>query len=358
MKSLEFGNVRFTSEEAQTEAQKIAFGPIMFQAACALYDLGILKSIAENRIDGIDEKGLADKLNLSEYGVTVLIEAGMAMRMIFKEEGELILTKLGHTMLSDEMTDVNMKWGQHVTYQPARFLKESIEKAEPAGLHIFGNWPTIYPGISKLPGKSKTSWFEFDHYYSDEAFPELMEIVFRNRPKTIFDVGGNTGKFSVKCAEHHPEVKITLVDLPEQVAIANENIKEHGLQNRIGFHAMNVLDPDANFPTPGPDIIWMSQFLDCFSKDQIVSILKKATKVMKPSSRLYILEILWDKQRYEGSAYSVIGTSLYFTCLANGNSKMYHSKEMESVISKAGLEIEEHVYDIAKCHTLLICKLP
>ena len=357
MKSIEFPNKRFTAEEAQTEAQKIAFGPIMFQATCALRDLGVLKAIVENRIEGIDETGIVEKLGLSEYAATLLVEAGLAMRLICRREGELILTKLGHTILNDPMTNVNMNWGQHVTYQAAHFLQESLQTGEPEGLRVFGDWPTIYPGLSSLPEKAKQSWFEFDHYYSDEAFPELMKIVFKNNPETIFDVGGNTGKFSLKCADYNKDVKITIVDLPEQTAVAMENIRAQNLENRIACHAMNVLDENAPLPQPSPDIIWMSQFLDCFSKEQIVKILTKAKTAMSEHSQLYILEIYWDKQKYAGSAYSVIGTSLYFTCLANGCSKMYHSEEMEKMVAEAGLEIEERVYEIATCHTLFICRV-
>ena len=39
------------------------------------------------------------------------------------------------------------------------------------------------------------------------------------------------------------------------------------------------------------DAVWMSQFLDCFSEEQIVSILRRAAKVMDSGSRLYIMAV-------------------------------------------------------------------
>ncbi len=44
---------------------------------------------------------------------------------------------------------------------------------------------------------------------------------------------------------------------------------------RIDFHAINLLDTTQKIPQ-GADVIWMSQFLDCFSKEQIVAILENA----------------------------------------------------------------------------------
>lgn len=50
-------------------------------------------------------------------------------------------------------------------------------------------------------------------------------------------------------------------------------------------------------------------------------------------------------------------TSLYFTAMANGNSKMYHSDDMISIINKAGLEIETIHDGLGQGHSILVCKL-
>ena len=47
-------------------------------------------------------------------------------------------------------------------------------------------------------------------------------------------------------------------------------------------------------------------------------------------------------------------TSLYFTCLANGNSRMYSSREMERMVAAAGLELQRTVPDLGICQCLMI----
>ncbi|HSA14129.1 MAG TPA: SAM-dependent methyltransferase, partial [Spirochaetota bacterium] len=54
--------------------------------------------------------------------------------------------------------------------------------------------------------------------------------------------------------------------------------------------------------------------------------------------------------------YCVIGTSLYFTAMANGNSKMYHSKDMMRCLREAGLTVEEDIDNIGISHTLFACR--
>jgi hypothetical protein len=100
----------------------------------------------------------------------------------------------------------------------------------------------------------------------------------------------------------------------------------------------------------------MSQFLDCFSKEEVLSILNRTVDAMNTDTALYILELFWDRQKYEASSYSLNATSLYFTCIANGNSRMYHSTDFIEIIKAAGLSIESITDDLGISHTLLKCK--
>lgn len=48
---------------------------------------------------------------------------------------------------------------------------------------------------------------------------------------------------------------------------------------RIHGYGANLLNPEVPFPT-GFDAIWMSQFLDCFSEEEVTSILTRAARSM------------------------------------------------------------------------------
>jgi hypothetical protein len=276
----------FTTEkkraiEAQHEAQKIAFGPVVFQAVRCLRDLGILEMVAQSGTAGVSLEEVYTKQNLTEYGARVLLEAGLGIGVVKINDDKYTLTKTGHFILYDEMTQVNFDFTHDICYLGMFDLKEAILEGKPAGLKVLGPWNTIYEGLSKLEGQLKKSWFEFDHYYSDKAFPEVLPLIFKHKPKRLFDVGGNTGKFSLKCVKHDPDVKVTIVDLPGQWGMAEENIKKEGYLDRIDGYPINLLDESQSLPK-GADAVWMSQFLDCFSEDEIVSILKRAAEALTP----------------------------------------------------------------------------
>jgi len=353
--SFTYGSDDKSALQAKYDAQKIAFGPVMFQAAKALRDLGILEYLMKNRKKGSLLEQIASDLGLTVYGVKVLLEAGLSLDMVMVEHDRWSLTKTGYFIQSDDLTRVNMDFTNDVNYLGFFHLQEAVKNGKPEGLKVFGQWDTVYEALAELPEDARKSWFAFDHYYSDYAFPEVMPLIFKDHPKRILDVGGNTGKFSLFCTDFDPGVQMTILDLPGQVNEARKNIKAKGKEDRINAIAANLLDPQVPFPK-GYDAIWMSQFLDCFSQKEILSLLRRSVEALDEKGVLYILETYWDKQKYEASTYSLHATSLYFTAMANGNSQMYHSRDMERLVEKSGLFIDELFENVGVSHTLFKCR--
>lgn len=343
-----------SAAQAQYEAQKIAFAPIIFQTAKVLRDSGILKILEENNT-GLSIDTIAEKLSMTPYAVTVLLESGLSAGVVSKKEGLFYPTKIGYFLLNDQMTKVNMDFNHYVNYLGLYELDEAIAEGRPAGLKNFGEWETIYPGISSLPDEAKKAWFGFDHFYSDSAFKGALEILEKESPKRLLDIGGNTGRFSLLCAEKLPACHITIVDLPQQVAMAKEAIADAGMSERIDMFPANMLDSQTVLPA-GYDAAWMSQFLDCFSLDDVAMILSKVAASIKEVGKIYILEPMWDRQKYETSAYCLINTSPYFTALANGKSKMFNFDELTGCIQAAGLRISTVYDNIGFCHSLVVCE--
>ena len=237
-------------------------------------------------------------------------------------------------------------------------LEEALKEGKPSGLKVFGEWPTIYEGLSSLPEQVQKSWFGFDHFYSDESFAAALKIIFDGEKKVrrLLDVGGNTGRWAMQCVGYNKDVEVTIMDLPQQLEMMRAQTAGKDGADRIHGYGCNLLDESVKFPTPAFDVIWMSQFLDCFSEEEVTSICRRAAESMNEDSRLYIMETFWDRQKYETAAYCLTLTSIYFTALANGNSKMYHSDDMERCVNNAGLEVEKIVDGLGLGHSIMICK--
>lgn len=339
--------------DAIQEAQKIAFAPFVFQAMVSLRKLGVFELIFENRKKGgITIKAMADNLEISEYGIGVLLEIAESSDIVTTNEiGQFQLTTTGYFLAFNETVNVNINFTNEVCYKGLFHLDEAIKSGKPEGLKELGNWKTIYEGLSQLSPLQKKSWFEFDHHYSDDIFNEALKIVFKKERKSIMDIGANTGKFTVQCCKKNDTVNMTMVDLPGQLNVALKNAEKEGFQDRVKGYPIDWLSDNTKLPK-GADTFWLCQFLDCFSKDEILKVLKTCVDVMDDMAELIIVETFTDRQRFDNAKFILEATSLYFTALANGNSKMYKASEFIEIANEAGLKLNEDIA-LGEYHTML-----
>ena len=350
MKKFKRKNNNHSIITALTEAQKLVFAPMAFQALAAMIDLGILEFVDKSPVTEVE---IIEKLNLDEYIVRTLLKIGLLNNLVFEKDKLYSLTQMGKVFLYDEMTRVNFNYVKEICYLGASELTKSFRTKRPEGLHKFvGDYPTIYPAITKLPEKMKQNWYGFDHFYSDNCFETVYQIITK-KYKYIYDIGANTGEFEKLCLKHDENIDIAMFDLDENI----QKIKDDDELKKCKVYSLNVLDEKPNYPFMKNCAVLLSQFLDCFSKDSIKKILTDIKNNIDDNSAIYILEPYTDKQKFEAAEYSLCHSSLYFTCMANGVSKFYTFGEMKELIEDCGFDIAECTDGIGSySYTLLECR--
>ncbi|MGN1232474.1 MAG: methyltransferase [Candidatus Cryptobacteroides sp.] len=352
-----YKGVKISALEAQRAAHAIAFAPIVFQVSRLMVKYGIFRMLIEaGRKDpqGLTAQEIADRSGVSLYGVKVLLESSLTAGTVYYNDGRYTISKIGWFLENDAMVKADIDFNHYVNYKGMYHLDEAIEEGRPAGLRELGEWPTIYEGLSSLEPDVQAAWFGFDHFYSDNSFEQALPSVFASSPASILDIGGNTGRFALKCVEENDNVRVTVMDLPQQIGLLMDNIKNHPASGRISGHPGNLLDESTVIPG-GFDVVWMSQFLDCFSEEQVLSILKRVSATLKTGARVFIMENLWDRQRFDTASFDLAQTSVYFTAMANGNSKLFFTPDLESLIGSSGLKIVSMQDSLGFGHTLIEC---
>ena len=318
-----FSKEPYNAQQAQEMAHLYSWGPVIFQVSRLMIRYGILELLNEHR-DGLTQHEIAQATGLSEYAAKCLLEASLTTHIVLidPQTDKYRLAKTGWFLLRDAMIRADIDFNHDVNYEGWFVLDQALEQGRPAGLKHFGDWPTIYEGLSSLPPEVQKSWFGFDHYYSDHSFDEALEIISRQKSAIshqihLLDVGGNTGRFAMRCVGYSDRMEVTICDLPQQIGLMQQATAGQAGAERIRGVGMNLLDEHSTFPTDQRyDVIWMSQFL-----------------------------------------MSLTMTSLYFTALANGNSKMYNTDDMTRLIHEAGLEIETIHDRIGNGgHSIIVCR--
>lgn len=344
--------------QAFEKAQSIAFAPFVFQAVAAAKDCGLLQALGESD-SPLPVSALAQKVALSEYAVTVLCDILESSEVIERDENHAYrLSRVGECLIYDQMTEVNFDFSNLVNYAPLKHTLKALQSGKPAGLKEYDEtWTTIYPHLKDLPQKSRRAWFAFDHFHSDSAYQAALNILKDRQVRYFVDIGGNTGRFTKKALATWQDSRACIVDLPEQIGLMRQNTNLKSLQNRIDTVPINWLDPDAQpLIKEKVDLIWMSQFLDCFSRAEAVSILKRVKNLTRQNgATVAILEPLVDHQRNRAATLSIACSSLYFSCLANGNSKFFSSEELKGIIDESGLTIKSISEPIGVGHSLYLC---
>lgn len=347
-----FAPERQSAFEARFEAQKIAFGPVVFQCVRYAWKRGLLQAVADAGETGLSVDELAAGGRWSAYVVKVVLESCLSAGVVYLSEGRYVLGKAGFVVLTDPITQVNIDFNHDVCYQALFDLERALDAEQPLGLKVFGAWPTLYQGLPELPEPARTSWLAFDHLYSDTSFPAVMPDVFATAPRRVMDIGANTGKFSLAALAANREVQLHLVDLPGQLAMADRALQEAGLRERASLHPTDLLDEGAALPA-GMDVVWMSQFLSCFPEAAIAGIFRRVAAALAPQGQVLVMDTFWDRQRYDIAAYCLINTSPYFNVLASGNSKVYESEDYIRLARAAGLALLTARDGIGYCHSLL-----
>lgn len=341
--------------EAISKAQYLACAPILFQTVYTLRKHNILSRLDKAK-DGLSLEDLCSKSDLNCYALEVLLEMAESGEIVkIDSEKRYSLTKIGYFLENDNMTRINFDFTKHVCYRAFDRLDESLTQHKPCGLSEFNkNWETIYPHLSELPDEAKKAWFSWDHLYSQTSFiPAIEKIAELFNPKVVYDVGGNTGKFAIECCRHLKDTKVTILDLPSQIKMAQENIDNNGMTDRVDFMAVDMLsNPEL---MGAADIWWMSQFLDCFAPEHIHNILSSIRKVIKDGAHVCILEPIADRQKFDAAKLSINAGSLYFSAIANGYSRFFTTAMLTELIEDAGFKVDSIEDNLGISNSMFIC---
>lgn len=61
----------------------------------------------------------------------------------------------------------------------------------------------------------------------------FLDVIDLSGRRSLLDIGGGPGTYSILACQHYPQLKATVFDLPETIAIAQNVIAQHGMADRI-----------------------------------------------------------------------------------------------------------------------------
>ena len=275
-----------------------------FYDSCMLFtasDLGVFAQLA--RLGAADAPTMADALKLDARGARLLLDGCVALGLLEKEgdsyrnsaETALFLVPGAPGDLSGAIRynrDVYPAWGQ---------LSALVRSGRPV------EKPECHLGQD--PERTRTFVLSM-HYRALAMGRAVLGELELSGAARVLDVGGGPGTYSVLMALAHPDLRCTVLDLPEVVAVARELIAQQGYAGRVETLAGDYRSCD--FPT-GNDAVNFFGMFHQESPESIRSLLKKAYDSLNPGGRVHVMDMMTDSSHTQPKFSALFAVNMALT---------------------------------------------
>ncbi len=169
---------------------------------------------------------------------------------------------------------------------------------------------------------------------AEGAISTLSDSKCMEGAKTLLDVGGGDGTIGCALATRHPNLQVTVFNLPASAYIARRIIGEKGMTDRVEVYEGDFLAED--LPS-GFDRVMFSRVLTDWAPDVCRELLKKAAAALAPGGRLIINEAL-----LEGNRDYALSWEFRYIFYDTFGRFVYKSLPFyEEILSDAGLRLDK-----------------
>lgn len=150
--------------------------------------------------------------------------------------------------------------------------------------------------------------------------------------RTMLDIGGSHGYFSVALCRRYPELRAVVLDLPQAVEHAAPLVGAEGMGERVTLRAGDALSDDLG--TDAFDLILIFSLVHHFDDATNRSLVARAARALRPGGLLVIGDLLRPASPQKGSALDTF-YDLYFALTSR--SGLWSFEEMADWQRAAGL---------------------
>jgi acetylserotonin O-methyltransferase len=144
----------------------------------------------------------------------------------------------------------------------------------------------------------------------------------------LVDLGGATGHLAIAACDAYPQLRATVLDLPEVERFAKLYLEASGVADRLRFVAGDFFQQDL----PAGDLYTLGRILHDWDEPKIAALLSKINATLKPGGGLLIAETLMNDD--EGGPVYTLMQDLNMLVCTDGRERA--SAEYESLLRDAG----------------------
>ncbi|MES5820726.1 methyltransferase [Streptomyces sp. RG80] len=303
------------------------------QAVAAMAELEIADHLADRPGLGADD--LAARTGTDPDALRRLLRYLASLGLLTSAEETYHLTALGQLLRTGaefSLRPLALLYGGPF-YDSFAGLTYSVRTGREAFAHRYGEHHFAYfaqrPELGGLFHRAMAA--------SAEMFTPVPALVDFTGARRVVDVGGGNGALLGRVLRAHGHLEGVLLERPEALATAREELATAGLDGRCSFVA-----GDFTMAVPaGGDVYLLSRVLHDWDDERCLSILRRCARAMRAGSELLVVERLLPRQ--EGVSSPAVAWDVHMLCNVGGR---------ERTEDHYGRLLAEAGFEMTACHAL------
>ena len=261
----------------------VAYGFIASKALFAALEIDLFTLLADG---GRRADELAECAGIAENRMRTLLHALAALGLVVREgDGYSNAPASGRYLVRGNGAEL----GEYYRLQIGRQIYPALVHLDAGMAGIGGAFDTL-AGLMADPVQART-FTDAQHAGSLAAARVLASRLDLGGARSLLDVGGGSGAFSIALCAANPRLRATVLDLPAVLAVADGERAAAGLSDRISLLPGDATS--AEWPR-GQDVVLMSYLLSALDATQIDVVLATAAACLDAGGRLVVHDFVLD----------------------------------------------------------------
>ncbi len=171
-----------------------------------------------------------------------------------------------------------------------------------------------------------TGQYELARLSSD---PVAKAVALPSGARSLLDVAGAHGEFSMALCRRHPQLRATVVDLPGSARIGREIVARAGMQDRVSHVEGDMFETDLGGPHDGALCFNIIHHL---SPEQARALFTRIAAALAPGAPLCILDLFTRPRGQQPDSGAFLGLFFHLTSGAD----TYSTEEVTTWLAASG----------------------
>jgi precorrin-6B methylase 2 len=256
----------------------------------------------------------------------------------------------GATILLDALSAMGLLVKRGETYRCIHPVSNFLSADQPETVlpmilhaaHLWQRWSKLTAVISQAEGeveKAEPPSQKFEelrafigamHAIAAPIAPSIVKAVNPERSRSLLDVGGASGTYTIAFLEANPRLRATLFDRPAVIELARGRLEKANLLNRVNLVAGDFYED--GLPA-GHDLAFVSAIVHQNSPEENLDLFKKIFRSLLPGGRIVIRDHVMEPERTQPQSGAIFAVNML---LATAGGNTYTFEEIQAGLVQSG----------------------